>query len=114
MEAIYISFGNIYLPKGNRLPPNRITTTTTIIWLGFACSKIGTVGISYIVSILVFPLSGRSPPSFGISLHSRRPTPGQTVPNNRVEMVIFFFEILNKFFRDNENLSLSFPVNIFL
>ena len=91
MEAIYIFFGNIYLPKGNRLPTNRITTTTTIIiWLGFACSKVGTVGISYIASILVFPLSGRSPPSFGISLHSRRPTPGQTVPNNRVEMVIFF------------------------
>ena len=91
MEAIYIFFGNIYLPKGNRLPPNRITTTTTIIWLGFACSKVGTVEISYIgYSILVFPLSGRSTPSFGISLHSRRPTPGQTVPNNRGEMVIFF------------------------
>lgn len=89
MEAIYIILDNIYLPKGNRLPPNIITTTTIIITLDLACSKVGTVGISYIASILVFPLSGRSPPSFGISLHSRRPTPGQTVHNNRVEMIFF-------------------------
>ena len=112
MEAIHIFLDNIYLPKGNCLPPNIITTTTIIITLALACSKVGTEGISYIASILVFPLSGRSPPSFGISLHSRRPTPGQTVPNNRVEM-IFFLEIPKEIFRDNGNLSLSFLVNIF-
>ena len=76
--------------------------------LGFACSKLGTVGIQCIVPKLMFSLPEGSTPSFGKSVHSRRPTRGHTVPKNHTweSKNSYFYSKSQKFQQGQQELGL--------